>query len=58
MSPTSLAARTLAVESSLQRRSREREPVLARARDMRMAFKLPPTPALAPILILCRSDQV
>lgn len=55
---TTIAARALGLESALQRHSREREPVLAKARDMRAAFKLAPAAALAPTLILTSTDRI
>jgi len=41
-----------------KRRQLEREPILAKARAMRGAAGLPPSPALSPPLILTNADQI
>jgi hypothetical protein len=52
------AGSALAIEGAIQRRSREREPILSRARAMRRQLGMPSAPALAPILILTGRDRL
>lgn len=43
---------------ALKRRQLEREPILEKARAMREADGLPPSPALTPPLVLTTADQI
>lgn len=43
---------------AIRRHQAEREPIRAKARDMRAALRLPPAPALSPELILAGRDRL